>query len=425
MIRFLRFRMILSLFLFVLILISTLHVAAVQANEPYRANIISTTSNCYGTRVFGIVRDNDGNRLSGVQIRLWATDGRLYETTSNEYGWNFALDDIPIYGRWYVAVQDGHYLLSKPLKFMTAGTCNPLDANEVEIEIVNGPPLEPTPEPPTPTPEAESTSEASNAEEESSASAAEEAAVTGAEEVEAEEASTTTEEATRASSASTTATDTFEIAPALTSDASCLWFTETAGEYGGFSVCDDKNANFRSAFERYGLQNVGYPISIRFKRNGIMMQAFQKVILEWRDNQATPINLFDELHQAGFDEELLANHDVPKQLPDGRDDGKSIKEITFQRQLLLTTHPALLRAYFSVPDPVSQFGLPTSETQDMGDHVAIRLQRAVLEAWKVSVPGAKAGQVTVANGGDMAKSLGHLPAKYLIPEPVRPVSSEQ
>jgi hypothetical protein len=66
--------------------------------------------------------------------------------------------------------------------------------------------------------------------------------------------------------------------------------------------------------------------------------------------------------------------------------------------------------YFNASDPLTFFGLPTSEVTDMGNHYAIRLQRAVLQEWKDDVPWARAGQVTIANGGDIAKELGVIPA---------------
>lgn len=51
----------------------------------------------------------------------------------------------------------------------------------------------------------------------------------------------------------------------------------------------------------------------------------------------------------------------------------------------------------------------------MGNHYAIRLQRAVLQEWKEDVPWASAGEVTIANGGDIAKELGGLPSAALAP----------
>jgi hypothetical protein len=49
----------------------------------------------------------------------------------------------------------------------------------------------------------------------------------------------------------------------------------------------------------------------------------------------------------------------------------------------------------------------------MGNHYAVRLQRAVIQEWKQDVPWAKAGQATVANGGDIAKEAGLFPAPAL------------
>ena len=61
---------------------------------------------------------------------------------------------------------------------------------------------------------------------------------------------------------------------------------------------------------------------------------------------------------------------------------------------------------FHAADPMTFYGLPTSAVVDNGNHYAIRLQRAVIQQWKVDVPWAKAGEVTVANGGDVAKEAG-------------------
>ncbi len=82
----------------------------------------------------------------------------------------------------------------------------------------------------------------------------------------------------------------------------CLFFTETAGGQGGFSVCDDGQANFRAAFDAWGLQKIGYPISQRYVRDGFVTQAFQKAIMQWRPdgNYVALVNIFDDLHNDGF-----------------------------------------------------------------------------------------------------------------------------
>lgn len=200
----------------------------------------------------------------------------------------------------------------------------------------------------------------------------------------------------------------------------CQFFTETGGGQGGFSVCDDAEARFLSTFNTYGLQRIGYPISTRYERDGFVTQAFQKAILQWRaeSNSVAFVNTFDDLHNDGFDAQLLRVRQTPNQLPDGWDgEGLTFEQITDKRQALLDERPALRTAYFSVSDPILFYGLPTSEVEDMGNHYAVRTQRAVLQEWKEDVPWASAGQVTVANGGDIAKELGGLPAAALVPQP--------
>ena len=61
-----------------------------------------------------------------------------------------------------------------------------------------------------------------------------------------------------------------EVAPPIEASASCDTIAET-----GFKVCDDTNARFLAAYINYGVQNVGYPISTRYKRDGFITQAFQ------------------------------------------------------------------------------------------------------------------------------------------------------
>jgi hypothetical protein len=200
----------------------------------------------------------------------------------------------------------------------------------------------------------------------------------------------------------------------------CLFYTETGGGQGGYSVCDDASANFRTAFQQWGLQKIGYPVSQRYERDGFITQAFQKAIMQWRpDSQSVAlVNIFDDLHRAGFDQKLLDTRQVPKQLPDGWDgEGLTFEQTVSKRQALLDERPALRAAYFSSSNPLTFFGLPTSEVQDMDNHYAIRLQRAVLQEWKETVPWAQAGEVTIANGGDLAKELAALPPSALAPVP--------
>lgn len=208
------------------------------------------------------------------------------------------------------------------------------------------------------------------------------------------------------------------LAASTQQQSSCLFFSETVDGEGGFSVCDDDNARFLTAFQNWGLQKIGYPISQRYVRDGFVTQAYQKAIMQWRSegNTVVLVNIFDDLHNDGFDEQLLATRQTPKQLPAGWDGDISFTEVVEKRQSLLSERPALHAAYFGSQDPLTFYGLPTSEVTNMGNHVAIRTQRAVLQEWTEDVPWAAKGEVTIANGGDIAKELGGLPAEALVPE---------
>ena len=206
--------------------------------------------------------------------------------------------------------------------------------------------------------------------------------------------------------------------------APCLYFTETGAGQGGYSVCDDVHADFRSAFEEWGIAQVGYPISRRYLHHGVLRQAFQKVIMEWRpkERRVTLVNIFDELQQAGFNGLLLDVHSVPPALPEGWDGDLSFEEIIKKRQALLDSRPALKNTYFAVDDPLMLYGLPASEVLDRGNHYTIRLQRALLQEWKEDMAWAKTGDVTVANAGDIAKELNTLPELAMSPEPNPPLT---
>jgi hypothetical protein len=201
------------------------------------------------------------------------------------------------------------------------------------------------------------------------------------------------------------------------------FYTQAASGQGGFGVVDDGQARFWSEFQRLGgLQTIGYPISQRFTHDGFVTQAFQKLVLQWRPevNQAWPVNVFDDLSRAGHDTTLLERRQTPRPLAGDFDaPGASWQQVVANRQALLNDYPALRQRYFSASDPLAVFGLPTSRVEDMGNHYAIRTQRAVFQQWKEAVPWAAAGQVTIANGGDIAKELGWLPAAAIQPEAVR------
>ena len=200
------------------------------------------------------------------------------------------------------------------------------------------------------------------------------------------------------------------------------FFTQTGSggdRASGFRVTNDDGVPFWDEFNRLGgVQGVGYPISRRFNWNGFLVQAMQKGVLQWHPEagQAYLVNVFDLMHEQGKDGWLLEARSTPPQLGPEFDAGKDWSRVVADRQALLNPFPAIRQRYFAIGSPLTFYGLPTSRVEDMGNHYAVRLQRAVIQQWKVDVPWARAGQVVVANGGDVAKEAGLFPGDVLQPE---------
>jgi hypothetical protein len=199
------------------------------------------------------------------------------------------------------------------------------------------------------------------------------------------------------------------------------FFTQTNGGQAGrgYSVTNGNGLRFWDEFQRLGgVAGLGYPASRRFVWEGFTVQVFQKAILQWRPEagQAYFVNVLDRISAAGRDEWLLVNRMTPRPFDSRADDGLAWPAVVARHQALLDADPAIRAAYFADPDPVARFGLPVSQA-DMGSAYVVRCQRAVFQRWKENVPWARAGQVTIANGGDLAKEAGILPAEALSPEP--------
>lgn len=196
------------------------------------------------------------------------------------------------------------------------------------------------------------------------------------------------------------------------------FFTQTGAGQGGFAVVDDPQAKFWTEFQRLGgVDTVGYPISQRYERDTFLTQAFQKLILQWHPETGSfaVVNVFDEMSKAGLDAALLEKYQTPKPIENFDAPGATWPQIVSARQALLDANPAIKARYFSAADPLTVFGLPVSKVEDMGSHYALRTQRAVFQQWKQDMPFAKAGEVTIANGGDIATSLGWLGGWPLTP----------
>lgn len=188
----------------------------------------------------------------------------------------------------------------------------------------------------------------------------------------------------------------------------------------GYAILNGAGANFWDEFQRLGGVDVlGYPISNRYGDGGFVAQATQRAILQWQPDvgQVVLANVMDRLHDAGKDDALLATRQVPPPLDPAVDAGKPFADLVRGRQALLDPAPPLKAAYFAAPDPLARYGLPQSPPRDMGLVVVARTQRTALQLWKVDMPWARAGQVSLINAGEIARDAGLIPPDALAPQP--------
>src|SRR5439155_13262028 len=70
---------------------------------------------------------------------------------------------------------------------------------------------------------------------------------------------------------------------------------------------------------------------------------------------------------------------------------------------------------------INRNGLPMAPIQDMGGVLVLRAQRKIFQQWLVDTSFARAGQVLVANGGDVGKEAGLYPQAAITPQPATSV----
>lgn len=186
----------------------------------------------------------------------------------------------------------------------------------------------------------------------------------------------------------------------------------------GFPIVDDAEAPLWREFQRLGgVAGLGYPTSRRFKWDGFVSQAMQKGVLQWQPGggRVYLVNVFDEMSKKGLDNWLNAFRQTPRIADWSSDTGRNWDDVVKAHLALLDANPAIKARYLSVPDPINLYGLPMSYA-DMGNNYTLRAQRVVIQQWKENMPWAAAGDVTVANGGDIAKEAGLLPPETLVPQ---------
>lgn len=200
------------------------------------------------------------------------------------------------------------------------------------------------------------------------------------------------------------------------------FFTQARGSAPagtGYAVTDDADIPFWTSFKKYGgVSAVGYPVSHRFKWKGFVSQAFQKVVFQFRPDQGGAVifvNVFDELTAAAKDDWLSTVRDVPNSEKWEEDRGKPWDDVVKNHMALLDKDPAIKSLFLADPNPQVYNGLPMSY-KEFQNVAVLRAQRKVFQRWKIDVPWAKAGQVLVANGGDIGKEAGLYPKEAIEPK---------
>jgi hypothetical protein len=184
-------------------------------------------------------------------------------------------------------------------------------------------------------------------------------------------------------------------------------------------VTDEFGHHFWAAFrEDGGVAGVGYPASHRFFWNGFYYQVMQKEVFQWQPatNSVAFFNVFDVLHDQGFDAWLDATQQIPPPFDTSPDTGLAWNRVVARHEQLLNRVPAIRSRYFADRNAVNDYGLPMS-VKDYGPVLVVRCQRAAFQYWKVAQPFARAGSVTLVNGGDVAKAAGLFPKDAVTPGP--------
>ena len=164
---------------------------------------------------------------------------------------------------------------------------------------------------------------------------------------------------------------------------------------------------FFSAFREFGgVQRLGFPASRLTVFPDFPIQVNQKLVLQFQPGRGIFfLNTFDILHNRGFDAFLDSVRSIPPPFDTTPDSQlPNFSAVTARHLAFLNTDPAIRAVYFSVPNPVMEFGLPVS-FKDYGNVFVIRAQRAAFQHWRVDVGPNKANTVTIVNGGDIGKEV--------------------
>jgi len=198
------------------------------------------------------------------------------------------------------------------------------------------------------------------------------------------------------------------------------FYTQAGSGRGGFAIVDDAEAAFWTAYQNFGgVEALGYPASQRFELNGFLYQATQASLLQRHPatGEVRLANVFDMLGAAGFDAWLDAYRQIPLSREWLGDRGLAWPDIRDRHLAILEPYPPLLARFRAVPDWINRYGLPMG-VHELDSVVVVRGQRAAFQLWKVDVPWAKPGAVTIVLAGDLAKEAGLVPTEAQMPEPI-------
>jgi hypothetical protein len=208
------------------------------------------------------------------------------------------------------------------------------------------------------------------------------------------------------------------------------FYTQANGAGGaggtGYAIVDANEAPppfsvtffpFESTFRAHGgVAMLGFPASRVTIFPDFPIQVCQKLVLQMQPGRGVFfLNTFDIMHERGFDAFLDSVRSIPPPFDTSPDTGLTWAQVVARHQAFLNQDPAIRSVYFSVPDPVTEFGLPMS-TKDYGNVFVVRAQRAAFQHWRVNVGPNKAGSVTIVNGGDVGKEVNLFPAAAVVPE---------
>lgn len=213
------------------------------------------------------------------------------------------------------------------------------------------------------------------------------------------------------------------------------FFTQAGGVGGeslvGFSISNEGGIPFWEEYKRLGgIRSLGYPASKRFVWSDSMAQVVQRGILVWHPerNRADLANVLDQLSSAGYDDWLREAKGIPAPFDAHEEDGLEFDAVKARRMGFLDANPAVKQRFLAERNWQDLYGLPVSfdETEQAW---VLRTQRVAMQQWKMDVPGARKGTITLVSGGDLVREAGlleaavmapEIPTVYRVPNPERP-----